>query len=407
MFGTPLEKIEFTDIDAFCRSGVREGILLDFKKDFPSRLDKAIAAFANTYGGIILIGVDETPTGQAVLPICGIPLAPGLRERVVQIGINAIYPPVIPEVKVVEFESKKSLAKDNRAVVIVRVHESDASSHAVDKRTTVYLRVDNVSDPYRKATVDEVEWFSNKREKALGEKNRIIGIAQSHAQHYLGKLRTRHQLPTSHPAARFAFWTVPTFPRKPIAPPQELLRVCPALAFHLPAHSHPFPLGSVHPVTEGIYFDGNYSTDYRYTEIQQQGLVYHEYGFWWDDEDRYRSWVFPNAIAELMLVALQFGTSIYERTGYWGLLDFEFRLAGVRDRRIGSPNPLFLGEYKAVDDILAVRTRDSGLSLRDNMFEVAKSLYKEILWSFGWDAGPDVIDKHFSKLTLQRVFPDC
>ena len=63
MFGIPIDRIEFSDVESFCRTGVREGVHLDFKKDFPTRLDKTIAAFANTYGGMALLGVDETPAG--------------------------------------------------------------------------------------------------------------------------------------------------------------------------------------------------------------------------------------------------------------------------------------------------------------------------------------------------------
>lgn len=401
MFGIPIEKIEFADIDAFCRSGIREGILLDFKKDFPARLEKAIAAFANTYGGFVLIGIDETSTNSPVTPIHGVALGSGLRERVIQVAINAIYPPVIPEVKVVEFKSRPDLKANDRAVVVIRVHESDVGSHAVDGRTTVYLRVDNVSDPYRKATVDELEWFANKRGRALAEKNRVIGIAQEHSRNYLIRLRAQHQLPTTHPRARFAFWTVPTFPHGPVASPQEFLKICPSLSIFLPSHRHILPLGSVLPITGGIYFDGDYRSDYRYTEVQQQGLVYHEYGFWWDDEDRWRGWVFPNAVAELLLASLAFGARLYQRVGYWGLVDVEFRLVGVRGRKFGAPNSMSMSQHIALDDIVAVQARETVSLLSADTSKIAKALYQEILWGFGWAADTSVIDRHFSGLEIQ------
>ncbi len=113
----PIDEISFSDIDAFCHSGVREGVVLDFKRDIPSRLDKTMAAFANTYGGIVLIGVDENPAGEPIVPIRGIPLVPGLRERVIQIGLDAVHPPLIPEVKVVDFKSDEALNTSDRAVV--------------------------------------------------------------------------------------------------------------------------------------------------------------------------------------------------------------------------------------------------------------------------------------------------
>ena len=113
MFSLPLDQLEPTHIEDFCRAGPREGIILDFKLAFPRHLDKSIAAFANTYGGHILIGVDEHADGTPVLPIDGVPLERGLRERVVSIALQAISPPVYPEVKVVEFKSNPALASSD------------------------------------------------------------------------------------------------------------------------------------------------------------------------------------------------------------------------------------------------------------------------------------------------------
>ena len=85
--------------------------------------EKAFVTMANTYGGLILIGVEETIPGTGVAPVKGLPLVPGLRERVIQIGINAIYPPVIPDVRVVEFKSSDTAPNPDRAVVVIRVDE--------------------------------------------------------------------------------------------------------------------------------------------------------------------------------------------------------------------------------------------------------------------------------------------
>jgi hypothetical protein len=65
MLAKPIDQIGFEDVDEFCRTGAREGLLLDYKADFPARLDKAIAAFANTYGGHILVGVGEQATSSS------------------------------------------------------------------------------------------------------------------------------------------------------------------------------------------------------------------------------------------------------------------------------------------------------------------------------------------------------
>jgi Putative DNA-binding domain len=185
MFATPTDALTFDDVQNFCRARPREGVTLDYKVDFPKRLDKTIAAFANTYGGYILIGVDETATGEPVLPIAGVPLVGGLRERVVATALDAILPPVNPEVKVVEFKSPGATSPD-RAVVVVRVHESDDSAHAVDNGKMVYLRVDNISDHFiRQATISEVEWLLNKRRRPLELKEQLLSEARKRAANYL------------------------------------------------------------------------------------------------------------------------------------------------------------------------------------------------------------------------------
>lgn len=172
---------------------------------------------------MILIGVDETALGQPVVPICGVPLTSGLRERVIQIGLDAIFPPVVPEVKVIDFKSAHDLSASDRAIIVVRVRESENGAHAVDKRKTVYLRVDNVSDPFRKTNLEELEWFINKRQKAVQEKSRILELVREHADRYLRRLRTRRNMSAEEPPGKCVWWTAPQFPRQPLASPRELL----------------------------------------------------------------------------------------------------------------------------------------------------------------------------------------
>jgi hypothetical protein len=397
MFGSPIDRITFAHIDAFCRSGVRESIVLDFKKDFPSRLEKTIAAFSNTYGGIILIGVDETAQGEAVTPICGVQLMPGLRERVIQTGLDAVYPPVVPEVKVVDFKSSDGLSESDRAVVVVRVHESDTGGHAVDKRTTVYLRVDNVSDPFRKATLGELGWFFNKRDKALQEKNRILELSREHANQYLIRLRTRHGMAANEPTAKCVFWTIPRFPRNLLARPQQLLEYAREVRTDLQHARHLFPLGSIMPVREGIFFDGDYSVALRYTEIQQQGLMYSECGFWWDRREAHWSeYVFPPSIAELIVAGLHVSCKLYGLLGYWGLVDFEFSLVGIKGRKFREPmRGSSLGAaYGATDDQITVRESASVPEWTANGIEIVRRLMTDMAWAFGVQDLPNTVVKY-------------
>jgi hypothetical protein len=69
---------------------------------------------------------------------------------------------MIPEVAAYELSSAPG-----RAVVVIRVSESDRTPHAVDGRRKIYVRVDSQTQPHlcRLATLDEIEWLMSNREK--------------------------------------------------------------------------------------------------------------------------------------------------------------------------------------------------------------------------------------------------
>ncbi|HTP88968.1 MAG TPA: ATP-binding protein, partial [Bryobacteraceae bacterium] len=50
---------EFTHIKQPPADRLEEGYLIDFKKDWGKDTIKSVAAFANTFGGILLVGVTE------------------------------------------------------------------------------------------------------------------------------------------------------------------------------------------------------------------------------------------------------------------------------------------------------------------------------------------------------------
>jgi hypothetical protein len=357
---------------------------------------------ANTYGGLILIGVEEEPTtGAGVRHVKGLTLVPRLRERVIEIGLNAIYPPVIPEVRVVEFKSSDTVPTPDRAVVVIRVDESEEGGHAIKGRTAVYIRADNVSSGrMKKATIEEMEWFQHKRGKSHREKSRILENAQRHAQHFLQRLRERHSLGTTQPKGRFAFWTVPTFPRAPIATPKGLYAATQRLLIPMPnSVVSAFPAGSPRPIAEGIYWGNEMNANYCFTEIQQQGLIYSEFGFWWDDEPSSPQSVFyPSAAASLLRAASMFAKSLYSECGYLGLIDFHFRVAGVKDRQIAFPRLSHHGP-RMMDDFAEVRSQLNASAEEIDLLESAKAMLKELYWAFGVDVADNVLDKDFAVIS--------
>ena len=69
-----INEIEWNDVESFCDQQISEGAFLDYKLDFPQNLEKTIAAMANTFGGVIIIGIDESDENKPIVPISGITL---------------------------------------------------------------------------------------------------------------------------------------------------------------------------------------------------------------------------------------------------------------------------------------------------------------------------------------------
>lgn len=392
MLAIPIDNISLQDVNNFCQARPRESLILDYKLDFPRRLDKAIASFANTYGGHILIGVDETPTGEPVLPIAGVPLQNGLRERVVTTALDAISPPVYPEVRVIEFQSPGAASPD-RAVIVVRVHESDASAHAVDGGRSVYLRVDSISDQFtRQATIEEIEWLLNKRSKSLALKERLLREAQRRAANYLLTYRAIRRLSTGEPRGKYILWAVPTFPKAELASPQRLLEL--SRSWRVRVTDFNFPVGMAEPIVDGVRHPQTPINNYWYTEANRFGMVYTEIGFTGGEESR--DAIQCSLIASLLVSNLTFAINLYEAVGYFGLVDFHFEVTPTLNRYPVSVNGEHLAGNRTLEDSVSMGFTFPVEVVRESLLQRAREKYREFLWAFGLDVDDTTASRHFT-----------
>lgn len=400
MFSIPIDAITFQDVNNFCQTRAREGLVLDYKVGFPNHLEKTIASFANTYGGHILIGVDETPTGEPVLPIVGVTLQPGLRERVVATALQAINPPLYPEVRVVEFRSPGATNND-RAVIVVRVHESEDGAHAVDGGTSVYLRVDNISNHFtRKATIEEVEWLINKRQKSLAFKEQLIETARQRARNFAMAWRAARRLSTEEPMGTFALYTVPKYPRNELTSPQQLLQFSRSPHWKQHLHGLEFPLGGAVSIANGIRHPDSHRLAYWFTEVNRFGLIYTQVGFPPMSVGQNEA-INCAIVARLLMAGLRFSINLYENMlGYYGLLDFQFSVSPTRNRYPFVSELETYGDSRCLDDNITVELCGSVNEIRDSLADRAKEKYQEFLWAFGLNADNAAASNHFREFAI-------
>ena len=122
-------------------------------------IPKIVSSFANTYGGVFLIGVEADQTkNEVIFPIQGIPQRNGIEEQIRQSALTGIYPGVIPEIKLVD------VPNSNNLVVVVRVDESVQAPHAIQNSTRTYIRTGSITQPYELADMDRISHMLKRRE---------------------------------------------------------------------------------------------------------------------------------------------------------------------------------------------------------------------------------------------------
>ncbi len=142
-FGKPIDSLTYEDIQRFCEESVPEGWPLEYKLKDSQSVVKTACAFANTVGGIIVVGVEEE-NERPKPPFLGLEMAE--LEKVYQSIRDSIlehtYPTLIPDVRRIADGSS------TRGFIVVRVDRSSVAPHAYKSRE-IYVRYRDRNNPER------------------------------------------------------------------------------------------------------------------------------------------------------------------------------------------------------------------------------------------------------------------
>lgn len=158
----PLSELTVEHIRQFC--GVfSEGLRVEYKQELSNsvrkKLPAIIASFANSYGGVMIVGV-RTDRGRPVPPIIGYAKPrEELRVAVENICLQNINPALIPRIQ--EIDSDEA----DRAFLVIEVDESPEAPHAIENSRRVYIRTGDASNPYDLADVDMIGRLLERRKQ--------------------------------------------------------------------------------------------------------------------------------------------------------------------------------------------------------------------------------------------------
>jgi hypothetical protein len=166
---TPLDQVSYEQVIEFCKT-FPEGVRVEYKREPGKNTPKIVSSFANTVGGIWVIGVDaDKMTNTAQLPPIGIKLEPGIEERITQSAVTGIYPGITPAVRVFRMPDKP-----DHALVVVKVAESVEAPHAIENSTRVYVRNASTTEPAELADIDRIDYLLKRRRESSALRERLI-----------------------------------------------------------------------------------------------------------------------------------------------------------------------------------------------------------------------------------------
>src|SRR5208283_4168267 len=134
---------EFTRVDRPADERPREGYLLDFKADVSERFLRSVAAFANTFGGLLIVGVSENDGRPDKLT--GVITTGELKTQVASMIASNLFP--CPFFEIAECVMPND--PDGKKLCVVRVHETQDICLLARKgeKYPVYVRIEDQSLP--------------------------------------------------------------------------------------------------------------------------------------------------------------------------------------------------------------------------------------------------------------------
>lgn len=372
IFTKEISAIRFDDIEHFIGMKVREGLRLDYKEDFPKELPKLIAAFANSRGGIVLIGVKADKETNEPTEISGIELKDGLEERVISLALSNITPTIIPEVKVVKFKSISPSQQEDRAVVIIRVNESELAPHQTSNND-IWIRAYNECQKADLLTIETLfDKQVNSQKNLVIEEETLLEQAQ--------KIVMDEFEVTKRPTY-LHIRIVPAYHSKTIdfskADDDFLtLQIKDFLDGQLP---------QVKPKLRSVEFRiAVKGATYDYFTINSKGSFLYVTPLPLEGDE---SKLNVEAITRLLFKAIIAVTKIYSKYSFNSKVALNLGLKGVRNRLLYVGKGLTSNNFKCVEEQINIDFEGSLESLQANNAKNLQEIYNKLLRAFGcsWD----------------------
>lgn len=388
----------FESVVSFCEKEYPEGVEIDYKKEYPQKgLQKLVAAFSNTRGGVIIIGVEENKKSGKPVKWEGIEDNASYVERANQ-ELGNITP--LPDYQI----HKTSASETGKVFLLIRVFEGNKTPYYVHNDANIWIRTGNVAKAIDIASPEWVELLIGKHAKAEKARNNYLRMADIVYDQSL-KREERRRLNLIEEAKKKAdgseknyyqkelgtetgmceITVLPFYPKQQLIPPQELLTKLNNYAY-FPDPMFPDP--NLEPIPEGVLHFKHAHTGYiECQQLYSIGLVYNKLNIMQitnGQELVHLSW-----LAGRLFRVLKVAGNIYKLSGYQGSLSLGVRLTNIEFMYINYIQPEGLLFWDGIKEFLLDKyTLNFELDTRilndkSAFFEFYYEAIKTIYWYVG------------------------
>lgn len=415
----PLREFTFEDIERFCVEMIPEGIQLDYKADLSEKgLSKHFAAFSNTRGGVIIIGIQEDRAKGVPIKWEGISNYGKLAEQINQHASNVEPRPT--------YEICITNEKKGKVFILLRISEGDRTPYYVHNDSNLWIRTGNISDPLDIASPEIVELLFGKKHKAeslrksyLQRSDEVFAAALDKAEKEriqeiaIAKRKPNYdssqylQVELGSNASMCKIVLQPFFPKTAFAKPSELKEKLNEIRVNANSYSS-FPELNVRAIPEGtlaLRWNKNGVIDCE--QIYANGLFYHNEDVLGIDDNKKRN-IYISHIAANLYQILVASNNFYTLFGYQGGIVGSVTLRNAADVDVHPiiPDGMSVHTFFHLDKELSLLPNYQWLINVDtstlNNKEPFEDFFVNFLRDVYWDLGIEQYNEEYVKLFLEK-----
>jgi hypothetical protein len=222
IFTKPLTQVTFADLKELLQDAAVENVRLEFKSKVPNKDEtlKKLSSFANSFGGLLVVGATEKDGTIQDLP--GVDEEAGYKQKVVQWCFDAVNPPLVVEVSDAIPVSAPAVSATKVCYVVSTV-ESDLAPHFLNSRKGVWVRSDEFSYEPQLADEKEIRHLLNRRQLIQERRDELVRRSQCRLTTFLS--RQPKEDGSHHSAARLELSVGPRFPTRPVCEQTKLAQL--------------------------------------------------------------------------------------------------------------------------------------------------------------------------------------